>query len=129
VELGCRVTVVELKYFLFSDHKAMNTPKFDGSQSLMKCKEHLMSMYGYGIWLDDFRATHHKYKEFFTQLLKGLFTFNLCCAIVGGFLAYVAGLFHSFDSVTLAIAVTDSPILDQLFSKKWILYVFFDWAV
>jgi hypothetical protein len=47
-----------------------------------------------------------------------LFILNICCAIAGTLPAYTAGVFCSFETVTLAIAVTNSSILDQILQRK-----------
>jgi len=39
---------------------------------------------------------------------------GICCAIVGNFPAYLAGIFDSFNGVELAIAVTINPVLHIL---------------
>ena len=48
---------------------------------------------------------------------------GICCAIVGNFPAYLAGIFGSFDRVDLAIAVTRNPGLYILQIGNPVLYI------
>jgi hypothetical protein len=68
--------------------------------------------------MNEFQLICYDHKDFFEQLLKELFMHGICCAIVGTFPAYTAGVFCSYGTATLAIAVTDIIVLDKRLQRN-----------
>jgi hypothetical protein len=56
----------------------------------METHEHLQSVAGNATWVKELKPIGYKDKQFFDLLLKELFRFNVCCATVGTFSAYMA---------------------------------------
>jgi len=62
----------------------------------------------------------YPHAEMVYKLLVALHSYNLCCFLSGAYALYVAGLFDTFDGITIFIATTDvnvTPILYWLLQK------------
>lgn len=92
--------------------------KFNGSDSLRETHIHLQSIAGNATWVNEFETIEYERKQFFDRLLLELFKQNVCCAIVGTFPAFRAGIFSSFNNVTLAIANTKDPFLEKIIQRN-----------
>jgi hypothetical protein len=81
--------------------------KFDGSSSMLETYRRVRSNCGpNAAWLTEFVPIYYEHINFFVLLLEEFMRQGFCCAIVGNFPAYLAGIFDSFNRVKLAIVVT-----------------------
>ena len=80
--------------------------KFNGSNSFRDNHEHAQFVAGDATWVNEFEPIEYEHTQFFDRLLFEFFKYNVCCAIVGTFSAFRAGVFSSFNTVILAIADT-----------------------
>jgi hypothetical protein len=78
----------------------------------------LRPLVGNARWINEFNPIEYENKGFFNDFLKHLNNLNICCAFVGTFPAYTAGVFHSHNVPTLAIAVRDSFRVDNIFQRN-----------
>jgi len=72
--------------------------------------------------VDAFHTCEQDYLGFVNHLLKTFCAQDICCAFVGTYPAYIAGVLSShyverLRLSTLCIARTDSPILDNIYRK------------
>lgn len=95
-----------------------DTITFNGSDSFRETHEHLQSVAGKATWMNEFKPVTYEHKHFFDRLVGEVFKFNVCCVIVGNFVAFRAGVFSSLDTVTLVIAVTNNPLFGSNFAEK-----------
>jgi hypothetical protein len=96
----------------------VNKHPFDGFNSLMLYDMNLRPLLGNARWIDEFNPIAYENTGFFHDFLKHLNNLNICCAFVGSFPAYTAGVFFSHNVPTLAIAVTNSFLLDKILQRN-----------
>ena len=97
---------------------------FEGSNSLFEIQQFLVqgNIAGHALWLPHFTPVRIDHRSFVNRLLKTSCALNICCALMGTYPAYVAGVLssHYVDSLRLSqlcIARTKSPILDNIYRK------------
>jgi len=82
----------------------------------------LVNSVGYALLLTHFKPARRDHLEFVNILLKEFCSLDICCALVGTYPAYIAGVLssHYFDELRLSqlcIARTDSPIFENIYPK------------
>ena len=92
--------------------------EFDGSSSMLETYRRVRSNCGTNAaWLTEFVPIYYEPMNFFVLLLEAFMWHGICCAIVGNFPAYLAGIFCSFNRVELAIVVTRNPGLYDILQR------------
>jgi len=59
------------------------------------------------------RSTH-----IWRLLYDVFFCHDICCFLAGGFVLFMAGIFNSYSSASLFIALTDSPLVRRIFRQE-----------
>jgi len=77
---------------------------------------------GHAVWLNEFTPARLEYLAFVNHLMQTLCEFDICCALVNAYPAYIAGVLSVFStggirSSLLYIARTDSPIVDNIYNN------------
>ena len=97
---------------------------FDGSNSMFETQQFLWrwNVASNALWLPHFTPVRSDHLRFVTTLLKTFCSLDICCACVGTYPSYIAGVLGTYYLDTLrisqlCIARTDSPILDELYIK------------
>jgi len=97
---------------------------FEGSANLFETLECLVknNIAGNALWLTNFTPARRDHPAFVNLLLQNFCALDICCALVGTYPAYIAGVLisHYMDHLRLShlcIARTDSPILDNIYRK------------
>jgi len=101
-----------------------NGKLFEESDSLDATQHFLVknNVAGHALWLTHFTPARLDYLGFVNHLLKTFCTLDICCAVVGTYPPYIAGVLSSYyvESLRLGqlyIGRTDSPILDNIYRK------------
>jgi hypothetical protein len=63
--------------------------------------------------LNEFTPIFYEQKNLFHHLFRELYLLGICCSIIGTFPAYTAGVFRSYGTVILAVALTESLVVDK----------------
>ena len=87
---------------------------FEGSPSLFETQECLLNSVEHALWLTHFTPARRDHLGFVNLLLEEFCSLDICCALVGTYPAYIAGVLssHYVDELRLSqicIARTDSP--------------------
>ena len=91
---------------------------FSRSTNMLNTNKHLQTKIGKNkIWFNQFRPVDFPEKDIVEQFLLKLFKLNICCHIAGTFAAYSAGIFRSFGSFMLHVALTDDPFVNLLMQR------------
>ena len=95
---------------------------FDGSDSLFRTQQSLVTEMGHAVWLPHFTPTRLEHLQFVHQLLQTFCELDICCKITVSYPAYIAGVLTSYYNVTpciggLHIARTSSNILENIYRK------------
>jgi len=67
--------------------------------------------------LPEFRPVRFPHSTYVWRLLHHGFCHGICCFLAGNFVLYMAGVFNSFTSASLFIAMTVSPLLRRIFRQ------------
>ena len=95
-----------------------NGKSFTGSTDMLHTNAYLQTRIGTNkIWFNQFRPVDFPEKTIVEQFLLKLFRLNICCHIAGSFAAYSAGIFRSFGSFMLHVALTDEPFVYLLLQR------------
>jgi len=94
----------------------------NGSAHLLETQECLVNSVGNALCLTHFTPARRDHLGFVNLLLKEFCSMDICCALVGTYPAYIAGVLSSYyvDELRvsqLCIARTDSPILENIYRK------------
>ena len=92
--------------------------KFNGSSSLFDTQQHLQSVAGTATWLAEFRPRDYEHRNFIELLLKTFCTLGIFCFISGAFPAFTAGVFNSYCTTSMFLAITNSTLLDPLLRRN-----------
>jgi len=65
-----------------------------------------------------FNPVHFPHSTHIWRLLYVFFCHNLCCFLAGCFVLYMAGIFNSYSSTSLFIALTDSPCCGASYDRN-----------
>jgi hypothetical protein len=84
----------------------------------METHRRVQSAVGNVTWITEFTPIEYMHINFFILLLQEFFERGICCAIVGTFPTYLAGVFSSFDRLILAVAVTTSSFLQEILQRN-----------
>jgi len=63
----------------------------------------------------EFLSVRFPNRDLVYLFLLTLYNCNICCYMTGGFVYYIVGIFHSYVTTSLFIALTDVNILDVIF--------------
>ena len=77
---------------------------FSGSSDLFATHEHIKSIAGHATWLSEFIPKHCPERYAVEELLKELQKCDVCCTVIEGFPAYIAGRFDHYETATIFIA-------------------------
>ena len=92
--------------------------RFTVSTNMLETNKHLQTKIGKNkIWFNQFRPIDFPEKDIVEQFLLKLLKLNICCHIAGTFAAYSAGIFRSFGSFMLHVALTDEPFVNLLMQR------------
>ena len=95
-----------------------NGKSFTGSTDMLHTNTYLQTRIGPNKnWFNQFRPVDVPEKAIVEQFLLKLFRLNICCHIAGSFAAYSAGIFRSFGSFMLHVALTDEPFVYLLMQR------------
>jgi hypothetical protein len=72
---------------------------------------------GNGFWFTEFQPQRFTALTFIFRLLKLLFSFNICGHVTAYYPAFKAGFQKYTDSIAVAVALKDCPILNFLFQN------------
>ena len=94
----------------------------NGSAHLLETQECLVNSVGHSLCLTHLTPARRDHLGFVNLLLKETCSMDFCCALVGTYPAYIAGVLSSYyvDELRvsqLCIARTDSPILENIYRK------------
>ena len=95
---------------------------FDGSNSLFRTQQELVKRAGHAVWLTEFTPARIDHLGFVNRLLHTFCELDICCALVNAYPTYIAGALSVYSTggnvvSLLYIPRTDSPILDNIYSK------------
>ena len=66
-----------------------------------------------------FEPVHFPHSTHIWRLLYDVFFCQgICCFLAGGFVLFMAGVFNSYTSASLFIALTDSPLVRRIFRQE-----------
>jgi len=90
---------------------------FDGSGSLFRTQQSLVSVAEHVLWLPHFTLTRLHHLRFVHHLLQTFYELDICCALTGIYPAYIAGVLTSYYRIRPVIARIPSTILDIIYRK------------
>jgi len=93
---------------------------FDGSDSLFRTQQSLVTEMGHAVWLQQFTPAVLDHLSFVHQLLQTFCDLDICCTITGTYPAYIAGVLTSFYNTDpciggFNIARTSSSIVENFY--------------
>ena len=108
--------MLENFYFLFQIIMLMNGRPFTAPTEHLDILRRMRASAGTSPLLPEFRPVRFPFEADIYQLLyKCFYSQGICCFLAGQFVLYMAGIFHTFNTASLFIAMTNAPFLQLLF--------------
>jgi len=109
-------TIARKSIFLFQIIMLINGRPFTVSTERFDILRRMRASAGTSPLLPEFRPVRFPYDDDIYQLLfKCFYSQGICCFLAGQFVLYMAGIFHTFTTASLFIAMNNSPFLQLLF--------------
>jgi len=80
---------------------------FDGSTSYVEAHRHLQALAGNATWVSTYTPRPFTQRGTIRRLLTTFHRHNMCCFLAGTFALLTAGIFNSFDSAAVFVAITE----------------------
>jgi hypothetical protein len=104
---------------LFHITMRVNDKRFDGTSHSFDTKKNLRATAGNVSWFTEYRPVKVVGLYALHYLLREFFRHHICCHLSGSYVAYTAGILHSFRAVTLYVYRDDrNPPANCNFSTR-----------